>query len=123
MEQQLINNIYKGLKFGKKTTDQSFISFSIKILSLLIPGIITGHFIDKFVKNLYDNKKFGNKIIYYIFIQTFISIIFLYILSYLHNYTDEFQNTFAGLYFIAFFFNMQSNYIIYLQSFLDNFQF
>ena len=49
-----------------------------------------------------------------------LSIIVLYTLSYMSHYTEEFQNTFAGLYFTAFFFGMQTNYTSYLQRFLDN---
>lgn len=117
---QITDDIYKGFDFGKNTTKKTFFSFSVKILALLIPGILAGYIIDKFVKYLYDKKTLGSKVIYYICIQTIISIYFLYILSYLNNYTDEFQNTFAGLYFTAFFFGMQSNYTNYLQIYLNN---
>lgn len=116
----LTDDINAGFNFGKKDTKKSFLSFSIKIMVLLIPGIILGYYIDKIVKDLYDKQKFGKKVIYYICIQTMLSITVLYTLSYMSHYTEEFQNTFAGLYFTAFFFGMQSNYITYLQRFLDN---
>lgn len=116
--ENIIQDIYAGFEFGKQDTKKSFLSFSIKIIVLLIPGIILGYYIDKIVKDLFDKERFGKKVIYYICIQTILSIIVLYILSYLSHYTEEFQNTFAGLYFTAFFFGMQTNYTIYLQKFL-----
>lgn len=116
--ENIIQDIYAGFDFGKKTTKKDFLSFSIKILVLLIPGILLGYYIDKIVKDLYDKQKFGKKVIYYICYQTMLSIIVLYILSYMSHYTEEFQNTFAGLYFTAFFFGMQTNYTSYLQRFL-----
>jgi hypothetical protein len=115
----IVDDISAGLTFGKQTTDKSFTSFTIKIIALLIPGIIAGNAIDNFVKYLYDKKILGNDELYYIFIQTIISIIFLYILSVLSNYTDEFQNTFAGIYFTGLFFSMQTNYISYLQMYMN----
>lgn len=117
---QLTNDINAGFEFGKQDTKKSFLSFSIKIIVLLIPGIILGYYIDKIVKDLFDKERFGKKVIYYICIQTILSIIVLYILSYLSHYTEEFQNTFAGLYFTAFFFGMQGNYTSYLHTFLKN---
>jgi hypothetical protein len=115
---QLTDDINKGIDFGKIDTKKTFLSFSIKILLLLIPGIILGYYIDKIVKDLYDKEKFGKNVFYYICIQTLLSLIVLYILSYFSHYTDEFQNTFAGLYFTAFFFGMQTHYTTYLQIFL-----
>jgi hypothetical protein len=116
--ENIIQDINAGFDFGKKDTKKSFLSFSIKILVLLIPGILLGYYIDKIVKDLYDKQKFGKNVIYYICYQTILSIIVLYILSYMSHYTEEFQNTFAGLYFTAFFFGMQTNYTNYLQTFL-----
>lgn len=116
----IIKVVTTGLKFGKQTTNKSFASFSIKIIALLVPGIIAGNAIDRFVKYLYDKKILGENLISYIFIQTIISIIFLYILSLvLSNYTDEFQNTFAGIYFTGLFFSMQTKYIYYLQMYMN----
>lgn len=116
---QLSEDLTSGFSFGKEDNQKTFLSFTIKVMTLLIPGIVLGYFIDKFVKDLYDKNKLGNKIIYYIAIQTLISIAVIYILS-KFKYTDEFQYTLAGLYFSALFFGIQRNYLTFLQTFLND---
>lgn len=116
---QLTEDLTSGFSFGKEDNQKTFLSFTIKVVTLLIPGIVLGYYIDKFVKDLYDKKKLGNKIIYYIAIQTLISIAVIYILS-KFKYTDEFQYKLAGMYFSGIFFGIQHNYLTFLQTFLND---
>lgn len=116
------SELSSGFDFGETPTNRSIVSFSIKSLALLVPGIILGYIIDKYVKKLYDAKKLGDNILYYIILQTIISVLLMFVISNIDSYVEishEFQNTFAGLFFVSLFFGMQSNYIYLLQQYLD----
>ena len=60
---QITDDIYKGFDFGKNTTKKTFFSFSVKILALLIPGILAGYIIDKFVNIFSNSSVFEYKLI------------------------------------------------------------
>lgn len=103
--------------FGKKDP-VNFVGLTIKIISLLIPGAIMGHYLDQYInklKNQYSNLHTS----YFILLQTLSMIFIFYLLiNYLKPYTLEFQSTYAGLFFVAFFFGIQSNYISNIQEVL-----
>jgi len=105
------------ITFGKR--DQTnFIKLSVKILSLLIPGILLGHYLDQGINRLKQQQLLPN-LFWYIALQTLIMIVIFYILiMYSKNFTLEFQSTYAGLFFVAFFFGIQSNYISNVQELL-----
>ncbi len=116
----LRTSISEGTSFGT-SNHARFGSHAIKILSLLIPGAVLGHYIDQGVQKLKLQSKLGNNILSYIGLQTALSITLLYALfKYNKSFTDEFQNTYAGLFFVAMFFNLQSNYVVNLQQFFNS---
>jgi hypothetical protein len=51
-----MNIIKDGFDFGNDKSDKSVFSTIIRSLSLLIPGMILGHFVDKYI-----NKKSSTK--------------------------------------------------------------
>lgn len=111
-------SIKNGTSFGKK--DVKYLGgFKIKVLSLLIPGILLGHYVDQIVNKMKRNKVFGEVVLNYIILQTIISMSVIYLLFYLNkSYTNEFQNTYAGLFFVSLYFGMQTNYVSNLQKIL-----
>lgn len=111
-------SIKSGTSFGK--SDVKYLGgFKIKVLTLLIPGILLGHYVDQIVNKMKRNKVFGEGVLNYIILQTIISMSVIYLLFYLNkSYTKEFQNTYAGLFFVSLYFGMQTNYISNLQKLL-----
>lgn len=104
--------------FGKYDP-RNFVFLSIKILYLLVPGIILGHVIDQSVDSFRRRNLLGSSLFTYILLQTIMTMGILYLLIVMSkDYTFEFQTTYAGLFFTALFFGMQSNYIRNLQQFL-----
>lgn len=115
---EINKDIREGIKFGKKDSTR-FGSLMLKTMSLLIPGIVLGHIIDRITNKLKEEKKFGENILTYIIIQTILSIsVFYMLISKVKTYTYEFQNTYSGLYFVSLFFGMQTMYIKNLQEYL-----
>jgi hypothetical protein len=116
---EILKIIYEGTDFGTFKYRNHFGSFVIKIVSLIVPGIIFGHYIDQYVNKWKTEERFGNQVISYIVLQTFLDIMVVYSLHRLNKkYTEEFQNTFAGLFFVSLFFGMQANYVSNLQQLL-----
>lgn len=116
----VLSQISDGLTLRSKTHKNSYISFLVKILIFLLPGILLGYYIDFTIKQLQDKKVFGNHVAVYITFQTLVSItVMYYILKLNHKYTIEIQGSLPGLYFVAFFFNMQTNYLSNWQNILD----
>lgn len=95
------------MKFGNADVkNETFVSMNMKSLSLLLPAILLGHYIDKAIKTMKLSK------INSVFLQSFINICVIYILHKISaSYTKEFQLTLAGLFFSAMFFGLQTNYM------------
>ncbi len=96
--------------------DNSIMVFFLHTIFLLVPGIILGHIIDRTIWYLKKNEKLGNINLIYIILQIILNVIILYFLYEISNhYAKELQNTLAGVFFIALFFNMQIHFVINLQ--------
>jgi hypothetical protein len=103
-----MEDIKHGFDFGNDN-ETSFISISIRSFALLIPGMILGHLVDKYINKL---KKDDKQVWKYVLLQSLVNILIITILHKLHhNYTSEFQRTLPGLYFSGLFFGLQVNYI------------
>ena len=111
-----MNIIKDGFDFGNDKSDKSVFSTIIRSLSLLIPGMILGHFVDKYINKL---KKDDTHVLKYVILQSLVNILIISILHTLyHKYTSEFQRTLPGLYFSGLFFGLQVNYIRNIQTLL-----
>lgn len=107
------------MEFGKGGDDDSFVIMSLKSIALLIPGMILGHYIDKYIHQLEKKEVLGKSMLAYVVIQSAINIAIIFGLHYIyHKYTDEFQRTLPGLYFSGLFFGLQVNYIQNIQQLL-----
>lgn len=110
---KILNIIEQGLDFGTLRSQNHFFSFILKSLLYIIPAIILGKFTDNTIKSIIENKYFGNNnIIYYILLQTLIilSTFYIFILL-LKSYSNEFQLSIPGIFFIVLYFGTQVNYI------------
>lgn len=117
-----LNNIIKrAIDFGSLRSRDNFLSFSLKCIFYIIPAVILGNYTDIFVKRMKQYKTLGNYIFYYILLQTFIIISTLYlILLLLTNYTNEFQMSIAGGFFIVLYFGIQTNYMDMIKQYINN---
>ena len=107
--------ILNGFKFGKKHHGHP-ISFIIRFLFLAIPGAFLGHYADQLILKTQRLKLLGSLIVPYVFLQMFLWIGLFYVLFvFFPGYTKEFQNTLAGIFFIALFFSVQDNFVKNLQ--------
>ncbi len=99
------------LKFGTPDgRNESFWKLNAKSFALLIPAVILGHYLDKFVEqsrmSLYTA----------IIVQTILNIVLIYILHrVMYAYSNEFQLTLPGMFFSAMFFGMQTNFLVNLK--------
>lgn len=117
----MLNHIRLGLQhaldFGKSSKIQRierthFVSFLFKVLTMIVPAIILGHYNDEYIRKLQREKVLGDKRYKYILFQTISSIAIIYIIYRIFNsYADEFQTTSAGLFFTALFWSVQTNYV------------
>jgi hypothetical protein len=72
------------------------------------------------IQKIRKDKKLGDYILYYILLQTIIIISTLYlILIFLTSYSNEFQLTLAGAFFIVLYFGMQPNYIHMIKQYIN----
>lgn len=103
------------LNLGKPDgSNESFFVLNIRSLILIVPAIILGHYLDKFVEKTKLTKL--NSVI----LQTILNIFIIYMLHKVNAaYTREFQVSLGGLFFSALFFGMQTNYIKNLKYLLD----
>lgn len=117
----LHNIIQKATNFGTFRSRENFFSFALKCLFYIIPAIIIGNYTDITVKKIKNDKIFGYYLLYYILLQTFIIILTLYIILLLStNYTNEFQFTIAGAYFVVLYFGIQTNYMHMIKEYINN---
>lgn len=104
---------------GHSDLERIFFHFTLKITSYIIPAIVLGTYTDITVKKLQDCTVLGDNSLYYILLQTLIVISTQYLfLSFLLNFTKEFQTTIAGGYFIVLYFGMQTNYIRMIKEYI-----
>ena len=109
------NHIQDGFKFGKKHHGHP-IPFVIRFLSLAIPGAFIGHYVDQAVLKVQRLNLLGWRRVTYVFLQLFVWAALFYILFvFAPGYTKEFQNSIAGIFFIALFFSVQDNFVKNLQ--------
>jgi hypothetical protein len=104
--------IKDGLDFGNDS-EKSFVSVGIRSFALLVPGMILGHLVDKYINKL---KKDDTNVLKYVILQSVVNILIISVLHKIHHkYTSEFQRTLPGLYFSGLFFGLQVNYIRNIQ--------
>lgn len=114
--------VQRSTSFGTMCSRKDVISFILKIMIYIIPAILLGDFIDKFVKKQTKNKKLGKNIINYILLQTIMNILVFYsFILFFPEYLNEFQSTMPGLYFITMYFGMQTNYMSMIKQYMNVF--
>ena len=115
---KIINN---SVDFGTRKSTSNFWSFMLKIFFYIIPSTILGHYTDIMIYRAKKRKIFGEKPVYYIFLQTVLIISTLYLLlSLLTKFTSELQQSIAGSFFIVLYFGMQTNYIFMLKKYMNS---
>jgi hypothetical protein len=113
-----MEHIKNGFRFGDEK-DDSFITMTVKSIALLIPGMILGHFVDRYIHALKKKNALGKSIFTYVLIQSIVNIGIIFLLHYLYRrYTSEFQRTLPGMYFSGLFFGLQVNYVTNIQQLL-----
>ncbi len=118
---KLVNIIQRATDFGTFRSRKNFFSFTLKIIFYIIPAIVLGNYTDITIQRIKKNKEFGDYTLYYILLQTFIIILTLYLfLLLLTSYTNEFQLTMAGGFFIILYFGIQTNYIQMIKEYMNN---
>lgn len=115
---QFVSSLSEGFRFGKEThTD--FLPFTIKFIAMSVPGVVLGHYIDQGVYKVQRLGWMGEKPFAYVCIQMMAWIVMFYgLYTYITEYTNEFQGSVAGIFFIALFFTVQTNYVANLQQVL-----
>jgi len=118
---KLLNIIQRATDFGTFRSRENFFSFTLKCIFYIIPAVILGNYTDMTIQNFKKDKELGDYTLYYILLQTFIIISTLYlILIFLTSYTNEFQLTLAGGFFIVLYFGIQTNYIHMIKEYINN---
>lgn len=109
------DRIVDGFDFGKKHGGHP-ITFTIKFLSLAIPGAFLGHYADQAILKVQRMELLGQYHLPYLILQLFLWIVMFYSLFvFAPGYTKEFQYSIAGIFFVALFFSVQDNFVANLQ--------
>jgi hypothetical protein len=109
------DRIVDGFDFGKKHGGHP-ITFTIKFLSLAIPGAFLGHYADQAILKVQRMELLGQYHLPYLMLQLFLWIVLFYSLfTFAPGYTKEFQYSIAGIFFVALFFSVQDNFVANLQ--------
>ena len=91
--------------FGKET-NKNFIQFIIHCYLIAFPGFFLGMSVEKISEKLDGYPKISG------FFQLTLNIFILFLLSnYTERFASEFQKTYTGLFFVALYFNSQTNFI------------
>ena len=118
---KLRNIIQRATDFGTFRSRENFVSFALKCIFYIIPAVIIGNYTDINVEKIKQDKVFGYYLLYYILLQTFIIISTLYLFLLLStNYTNEFQITIAGGFFIVLYFGIQTNYMHMIKEYINS---
>ena len=109
------DHIIDGFRFGKSNHGH-VIPFTIKFLSLAIPGAFLGHYADQGILKVQRMELLGRYHLPYLMLQLFLWVALFYTLFvFAPGYTKEFQHSIAGIFFIALFFSVQDNFVANLQ--------
>ena len=112
------NSVIDGFSFGHETYD-TFLSFSIKFVSHSLPAVFAGHYLDQGIYYIQREKYLGNFTISYTMLQILAWMCIFYGLFHLLPlYAAEFQGTLTGIFFVALFFVVQTNFITNAQTVL-----
>jgi len=116
---QYVNRSFTdGFSFGHETYD-TFLSFTIKFISHSLPAIFVGHYLDQGVYYVQRENYLGRTVVAYIILQVFAWMCIFYGLFHLLPlYAAEFQGTLTGIFFVALFFVVQTNFITNAQTVL-----
>jgi hypothetical protein len=116
------NRFADALSFGEEAVSD-IIPFSLKFLSFVVPAVLLGHMIDQIVIVMKNRKIFGNgreALVGYLLVQLLMwLVLFFGIYNLIPSYAREFQGTAAGIFFIALFFAVQTNFVDMLQKTLN----
>lgn len=108
--------------FSTDKYTNNFVTYLGRIIILIIPGMIIGHYIDQFIFRYQMRNKHDTKLsrLYFVGLQLLIVsvVIYLFHIYISKDYAHEFQNTVPGLFFISLFFNTQTNLIRNIKKFL-----
>jgi len=115
---RLTNHVSEGLTFGTQN-HSAFIPFTVKFLALALPGIALGHYLDQGVYWTQKRKLLGSTSLAYLSLQISAWVIIFYTLfQFAAAYAAEFQSSVAGIFFVALFFTVQTNFVVNLQKVL-----
>jgi hypothetical protein len=118
---KLVNVIKHATDFGTFHSRRNFFSFTLKCMFYIIPAIILSNYTDITIQKIKKYNKLGDYVFFYILLQTLIIILTLYlILIFLTSYTNEFQLTLAGGFFIVLYFGIQTNYVHMIKEYINN---
>ena len=93
--------------------------FLTKNLIMLVPSLVVGNALDRYIQSLQTREKLGKNVLSYIAFQTLLNILMLQAMTYVNkSFMMEIQESIPGLQF-TFFFNMQVNYIKNWQKLLN----
>lgn len=116
------NRLSNGLRFGEEAVSDIF-PFTVKFLWFVVPAVLLGHVIDQGVSALQRRKVLGvdrKGLVGYLVIQLLAwLLLFFGFYNLTPNYAREFQGTAAGIFFIALFFAVQTNFVDMLQKVLN----
>jgi hypothetical protein len=105
------NSVIDGFSFGHETYD-TFLSFTIKFISHSLPAIFMGHYLDQGIYYVQRENYLGRMALSYMILQIFAWMLLFYGLFHLLPlYAAEFQGTLTGIFFVALFFVVQTNFI------------
>jgi hypothetical protein len=116
------NRLSNGLRFGEEAVSD-IVPFTVKFLWFVVPAVLLGHVIDQGVSVLQRRKVFGTQrtaLVGYLLIQLMAwLLLFFGFYNLTPGYAREFQGTAAGIFFIALFFAVQTNFVDMLQKVLN----
>lgn len=118
LKQRVLYSVKEGLAFGSDNYT-SILSFTIRIITQALPGVILGHYLDQGIYWTQTQKWMGTSAAPYMFAQIVAWILIFYsMLYFIPSYATEFQGTMAGIFFITLFFIVQTNFVTNLQAVL-----
>ena len=118
IEKNLLHSVTEGLTFGSDNYT-SMLSFTIRIITLALPGIVLGHYLDQGIYWTKKQKLLGASAVSYMVAQILAWVLIFYsIFIFASSYAMEFQGTVAGIFFVTLFFTVQTNFVTNLQTVL-----
>jgi len=118
IKKNILRSVSEGLAFGSDNYT-SMLSFTIRIITLALPGIVLGHYLDQGIYWTQTQKWMGISAIPYTLAQIMAWILIFYsIFIFASSYAMEFQGTVSGIFFITLFFIVQTNFVTNLQAVL-----